>query len=353
VAFGMQLGFKNTAVNDFQINYNPTIGIHRLSLANTLNETSFALLLPAEKKINDLFSVKLDGLLNLTRYATKNIIPNDTAYNNNIFSVTPSVLYHDKQLKLNGGITYLGNNGKMSFMPNIEAEVALSNKRFIFQGGWIGKINKNTFANLSNINPYLIALDSQKNTLETEAYFGIKSSVTKHLLFSAKAALIVYKDYQLFLNDTAGANKENRFVTSNENKLSNFRLHGDLSYIIRDKFNFNGGVTINAYTGLNQNAHAWHLLPMELNASLSWKPLTKLTVKSDFYLFAGGKYLTKANISNRMSGGADWSVGAEYKFTKHIGAFINLNNIFGKNYERWHNYPVYGFNILGGVSIRF
>ena len=353
VDIGLKLGFKNTAVNALQINYNPTIGVQFFSLAKTLNETSFTFQLPAEKKINDLFSVKLDALLDMTHYSTKNRIPNNSAYNNNLYYVSPSVVYHDKQLKLNGGIMYVGNNGKTSFMPNIEAELALSSQRFIFQGGWIGKIRKNTFANLSNINPYLIGLDSQKNTLETEAYFGIKSSVTKHLLFSAKAALIVYKDYQFFINDTAGVNKENRFVTTNESRLNNFRLHGDISYIIRDKFNFNGGITINAYTGLKQNAHAWHMLPMEMNASLRWMPLKKLTVKSDFYLFAGGKYLNKANVSKRMSGGADWSVGADYKINKHIGAFINLNNIFGKNYERWHNYPVYGFNFLGGVLIRF
>jgi outer membrane receptor protein involved in Fe transport len=46
-------------------------------------------------------------------------------------------------------------------------------------------------------------------------------------------------------------------------------------------------------------------------------------------------------------------LGFEYKIKKQFGAFINLNNIFGKNYERWHNYPVYGFNVLGGLSLQF
>jgi hypothetical protein len=30
-----------------------------------------------------------------------------------------------------------------------------------------------------------------------------------------------------------------------------------------------------------------------------------------------------------------------------------MNNIFNNKYERWHQYPVYGFNILGGIVFRF
>ena len=92
---------------------------------------------------------------------------------------------------------------------------------------------------------------------------------------------------------------------------------------------------------------------MEMSASMKWWATKKLLLKSDFYLFAGSYYLEKGGISKRMQSGADLNVGAEYKFNKQFSTFINLNNIFGGTYERWHNYPVYGFNFIGGIVFHF
>ena len=245
------------------------------------------------------------------------------------------------------------NNGKWIFMPNVFGEMALGQQKFIIQAGWIGKINKNTYRNLSYINPYIKTLDAQKNTLETEIYGGIKSSIGKHILFTAKAGFIKYKDYQFILNDTASASDGKSFVLSTEPKLNNFRLHGDLSYIIQDKFNLTGAVTFNGFAGMKVNERAWNTIPVEFNASARWNFNKKLLLKSDFYFFAGGHYLEKGNLSRTFNGATDWSVGGEYKIKKQFSAFIDLNNIFGKNYERWHNYPVYGMNVLGGICLRF
>jgi hypothetical protein len=30
-----------------------------------------------------------------------------------------------------------------------------------------------------------------------------------------------------------------------------------------------------------------------------------------------------------------------------------LNNVASVKYQRWYRYPSYGFNVLGGISVRF
>jgi hypothetical protein len=30
-----------------------------------------------------------------------------------------------------------------------------------------------------------------------------------------------------------------------------------------------------------------------------------------------------------------------------------MNNLFNNRYERWNQYPVFGFNVLGGVTFAF
>jgi outer membrane receptor protein involved in Fe transport len=135
--------------------------------------------------------------------------------------------------------------------------------------------------------------------------------------------------------------------------MTNFKLHGDFSYLKKDKFSFTGGVTINGYTGMKANDRAWNTLPVEANASLRWKAHKHYTIKSDFLFFAGGHYLDFGNISKAYKSATDWSVGIDAILYKRYGAFLNLNNIFGKSYERWHNYPVYGMNVLAGLQMRF
>jgi outer membrane receptor protein involved in Fe transport len=54
-----------------------------------------------------------------------------------------------------------------------------------------------------------------------------------------------------------------------------------------------------------------------------------------------------------MDAYADLNLGVEYRYSKNVSAFINFNNILNNKYERWYRYPVYGFNMLGGLTLTF
>ncbi len=47
------------------------------------------------------------------------------------------------------------------------------------------------------------------------------------------------------------------------------------------------------------------------------------------------------------------NLGAEYRYTKLLGMFVQLNNIFNVRYERFKNYPTQRFNVMAGVSYTF
>jgi outer membrane receptor protein involved in Fe transport len=104
---------------------------------------------------------------------------------------------------------------------------------------------------------------------------------------------------------------------------------------------------------MKNNARAWNTLPFESISSLTWNPLKKLTITSELYIFAVGHYLDYKNVDKSLSGGTDFNVGGSFKFNPHWSAFININNIFSQKYERWHNYPVFGLNGIGGFKVNF
>ena len=42
-----------------------------------------------------------------------------------------------------------------------------------------------------------------------------------------------------------------------------------------------------------------------------------------------------------------------YKFSERLTFFLKLNNIGNQAYEKWLNYPVQGFQVLGGANYKF
>ena len=344
-------GIRNTVSNESNVSYNPNLQVSFFTNKDRLSETSIVVELPAEKKLNELITFKLAAKGDFTNYATKGYIPGDISFGNNILQIAPALSYNTPLLKLHGGLTPTWNNGDFTWLPNVYAEFKVQEKVFLVQAGWVGRYIKNTYRNLSAINPYLNTLTEQNNTKEIEYYGGIKATIGKHFNFNAKAGWLTYRDLPFFINDIA--TDEKSFLISNETKVKNFRVHGDINYVNQEKFTLNAGVTFNGYTGMKVNNKAWHTLPMEFTSSLRWFAFDKLLLKGDFYFFNGGNYLTKAGGSAPLSGGTDLSAGAEYKINKQFSAWMNANNILNDKYERWHNYQVYGLNLTAGVLIHF
>ena len=212
--FIIRAGFKNTRPNMLGINYNPNVELSLFTSKDKVNETDVVITLPFDKNITENFSAKVVLKADLTDYSTRNLILTNIKFSNNIVQITPSVNYHNEIIKINAGITPAWNNNKYELMPDIFAEVQVKDKSFALQAGWIGRLVKNSYKNLTQINPYLSPVFSQINTKETEYYGGLKASVAKHFNLSAKAGLVQYKNLPFFINDTATDNKS--FKISNE-----------------------------------------------------------------------------------------------------------------------------------------
>ncbi len=350
----LAVGIRNTVSNDLKISYDPNIQLNFFTNKDRLSETSIIINAPVALQLNEKFSVKVDAKADVTKYSTRNYQPANYNIDNNVEQIAASVVYNSPRLKINAGLIPLWDNGEFHYLPNIYAEAQVKENVFMFQAGWVGRITKNTYRNLSGINPYIQTLTAQTNTREVEFYGGIKASLGKHFNFNAKAGIVHFKNFALFVNDIDnGGVNINSFKLSYEPMMESVRIHGDISYISQEKFTATAGLTLNGYTGLKLNDKAWNTVPMEFTGSLRWWALERLLLKGDFYLFGGGKYLDTDNKSHAFSGGSDLSAGAEFKINKQFSAFFDVNNILNNKYQRWHNYEVYGINLLGGVIFRF
>jgi len=347
----LMAGIKNRSANELNINYDPSIKINAFSNKNKAKETTVRFNAPVSYRINDELSVMATLKADFASYKTESNIPGNLKLNNSLIQLAPALEYKNELIKAHVGITPVWNNDKFDWLPDVYAEAKFGENVFLVQGGLVGRYILNSYRNLTNINPYLLTISEYNNTKEIELYGGIKATMGKHFSFSAKAGASKYTNLPLFINDTAF--DEKGFYVSNESKINNFRIHGDLSYINQDKFTITAGLTFNGYTGMKNNDKAWHTIPLELNGSMRWWAMKKLLFKTDFNMFRGIKYVSAAGNSRDLDAGKDLSIGAEYKINKQFSAWINANNLFNDKYQRWHNYAVYGTNVVGGIIFHF
>jgi hypothetical protein len=349
--YSAKVGFRNTDINNWGINYNPNIQVSYFTNQNKLTEQTLIADVPFEKALNDKFAFKFAFNADVTSYSTVNVIPTNITFDNNIYQVAPEVVYTGSLFTLHVGLTPGWNNGETNVLPNIYGELPIKDKMFTVQAGFVGKYDKNTYQNLSAINPYLEAFTTEQNTKEVELYGGVKANLDKHFIVSAKAGIVTFDNLPFFINDTASDGKS--FLISNESNVQDMRIHGEVSYISEEKLTITAGFTQNNYAGFQDNKKAWGTLPFELNGSLRWQAFKTLLLKSDLMAFTGGPYLTKGNVTKSLSGGADLSAGAELSLAKHISLWIDINNILNDKYQRWNGYEVYGINVVGGLLVKF
>ena len=50
---------------------------------------------------------------------------------------------------------------------------------------------------------------------------------------------------------------------------------------------------------------------------------------------------------------ADGNLGVEYRYSKRVSAFLQINNLASQRYSRWLNYPVMPIQVMAGITARF
>lgn len=347
--FSVGAGLQNLKPGPWGIDYKPTFDIGYFSLADQVTETNIRLQVPVEKKLREDLIGKLGVDFDFTRHSPQDNAPGE-AFSNTVVRIAPALKYFGSGAYIHAGVTPTFYKGGSAIIPDVYFEIKLED-RFVLQGGWVGKVQKNTLTHLSQINPYIRGPFYNVNTKETEFYGGIRATLGSHFNIGGKVSWVNYKDAMLFLTDTTSIT--NHFITGVETKLNNLRIQGNMSYVVQDKFTINANLTLNAYNNQEVYSKAWNLVPLEVNGSIRYQFSPKLLLKGDVMIFGGPKTFTKDIAKYSMDGGTDLSAGAIYKINNQFSAWLDVNNIMNDKYSRWNNYRVYGLNLLGGVIVHF
>ena len=343
--FGGKIGLRNKKDNDAGISYSPSLALTLFNDNKGGKEDNFIINAPLSKSFGKIFAFNLGLTADVTSYKS-----DSGTVNNNLYYLTPAIQFNTPDFKLIAGVIPAWDNNVFSMLPNVTAEVKITNEKFILQAGWIGYFNKTTYQSLATINPWLSQPHSFLNTRITEQYAGFKGSAGDHFTYNAKVSYLQFSNQPLFVNDTITGRS---FNVVNESQMKDIRIHGEVGYTVQEKFSLIAGASFNQYSSLQDNLKAWGLLPLELNAALRWQVMKDVLIRSDVFFWDGAQYQNKQLQAQKLQPAVDFNAGLEFKLVNRLNFWAQFNNLFNNRYERWHQYPVLGFNVLLGVVYSF
>ena len=133
-----------------------------------------------------------------------------------------------------------------------------------------------------------------------------------------------------------------------------FNLRAELNHEFDDKFQF--GFVMNYYSYSLTIAAQYSRPTFTTQWNIGYNMSDKFLWKAQVYTNNKREtaVLTSTGlVQETLKGFVDLNLGLDYRYTKNISLFINLNNLANNQYERWVNLPVYGFNVLAGLTVTF
>ncbi len=341
----LQIGAKNSTANEAGVNFHPQLSIYRFTDNNSGAENNLVFKLPVEKIFSKIMSFKLsfDADIANTKLPTATI-------NNNLFSLNPAVVFRTPNFILNIGLRPSWDNNQYKMLPNFTAEGKLSNSPLTLQVGWDGNFQKNSYRSLVAFNPWIGPFSTLLNTQINQQFLGVKGNKGNHISYNARIAFQQLKNQPLFLNDAIDGKT---FITVYESTMNAIKLQGEFGYTVQDNLSLLASANFTQFNAFSVNNYAWGLVPVEITGSAIWKPLKDLQVKADLFYLGGSMFKTGSIPPTRLSPGLDLNIGGEFYVQKNWRIWLQMNNLFNNTYQRWNQYPVFGFNVMAGVVYSF
>ena len=239
--------------------------------------------------------------------------------------------------------------------PFIEARVQLVPDRISASAGINGGLNRSNFNALRQSNPFISSLTEVVTSNERFNIFAaLKGNIAQLIDLEARFESKTIDHMPLFVNDNLSISHQQRFdvITDDINLirlLFSARYSGESFHIgLQGKWN--------NYSTTNEQ-YAWNCPAIEGQLEAGASITKQWTLNTEIFTwghsFAKTRYTNNLDVPIIIKGATDLNVGINFKPISKFTAFLNLNNILNRNYERWNLYPSFGFNAMAGVSFAF
>ena len=276
----------------------------------------------------------------------------------NLFVVAPSYAFLPiEDLKVSIGFKAAFENDTIDsksvhVYPDIKASYPISpsvDAVASFSGG----IEKVSLQSLTNENLWLAPSVPIFHTNKTIDFnVGLNAKLGSKVSAHTGLAVANLKNWYYFINTDADQAK---FTTVYDGGSGTKRatLYGAFSYVQSKVAGFMLRADLLRYSTARIE-EAWHRPTYKITANAFYNLYEKFLFNVDVIAQGGMKALEpKTHEIVKLDAAFDLNFKTEYLFSKSFSAFIQLNNIASSKYPLFLNYPVRGFQIMGGITWSF
>lgn len=308
-------------------------------------DLSAQFLLPIRYAFNDQLSIRVEGMAHWGRITGNGRSPIDQS----VYSLNPSVRYDRTSWSAQVGIRPSWDKNGVRMYPDAQFQYVPSGKPWSLLAKWSGVLQRTGYRDLYAVNPWLWFPADWRNRGEVDRSIRWQYDRRVNWTYQLQAGYATIQNAFLFINDTTLAGDGRSFQVVYADHMQNLYAQAGLSFRAADRWLIRGEARWNNYHAIEGQAEPWGLLPVEwkLNGMYNWPK--RIRLQADIYSWFAPYYLTKTGKPSRTDGAIDVNLGAEMPVTKTIRAWLQFNNLLNRSYQRWQQYPVYGFHFVGGV----
>lgn len=290
---------------------------------------------------------------------------------------TPQISLKNDVFKIDAGINlqYVNESeaGDSDFhlFPNIKVGV-YAVPEFGLYGGVTGGVELNNFKQMATDNPYLYADQALKTSVtKIEFYAGILGDIGENFKYNVQAgyqdledALFFKKaDFQYLTTSPAYSLYSNAYSYANTfsavyDNGSRSYLNGKINYLGVDKLDLGAYLNFQSYD-LDQEEEAWEKPSLSGGITSQYSLVQgKLILGGNLFFTGERDAFTYDNLGStgsktRLDAYLDLNLNADFLINERWSIFVKANNIFNKEYYRFADYQMQGFNAMGGFQFKF
>ncbi|HRP89742.1 MAG TPA: TonB-dependent receptor [Edaphocola sp.] len=303
--------------------------------------------LPISKDIDSSITIAFDIKTALTQFTDDSF----HTFGNNYLQINPVVSLRYDYFTAKIGIKPVVGKYNNFLLPDIAASGLILNDQLKWLVGWEGKLNQNTYKELSLFNPYMQTYYTPIHGRENFLYAGFETFLGPHLTIGATAGYKSWRNKALFYNDYINSVDGSKFEIIYDD-IKAIVLNAKVQYQFNDNLEIGGSADMNFFKPFNPS-RVQQMPGFALTAHAKFKPIQKLYLGADLIFYENRYALNAANDFIKMPTILDLNLNASYDVHKRFTVFAQVDNLFNYHYEYWNQYRSVGLALLTGLRFKF
>lgn len=240
--------------------------------------------------------------------------------------------------------------------PFVHIKYPLIKEEFSVFGQLNGELKKNSVYSLNEENPFIrpSPVESANILVNSNNKFDVRGGI--EVKPDREFQVIAYASFSRILNDVFYENTLNTtgitYYRPAYYDNSQLNLHAEAQYMHDEKFGIHLKTDYFSYN-LPDDTQPWFKPAFMITLGGNYTIQDKIFVKAELFYNGTSKAVSIDGKGTELKSYIDLNFGVDYRYSKLLSIFVQINNLTASRYFKWYNYPSYRLNAMGGITLSF